>query len=46
VSPVLFGAGVRLFDGVDQNKISLEIVEAIHSPKVTHLNYSVCKRAD
>jgi len=46
VSPVLFGAGLRLFDGVDQNKISLEIVEAIHSPKVTHLNYSVCKRAD
>ena len=43
VSPVLFGAGLRLFDGVDQHKISLEIVEAIHSPMVTHLNYAVCR---
>jgi dihydrofolate reductase len=44
VSPVLFGTGVRLFDGVDQRKISLEIVEAIHSPMVTHLNYAVRRR--
>ena len=43
VSPVLLGAGLRLFDGVDQHKISLEIVEAIHSPMVTHLNYAVCR---
>jgi dihydrofolate reductase len=39
VSPVLFGAGIRLFDGIDRNSNSLEITEAIHSPMVTHLNY-------
>jgi len=41
VSPVLFGTGVRLFEGIDRRKLSVEIVEAIHSPLVTHLKYSV-----
>jgi len=41
VSPVLFGTGVRLFEGIDRRKLSVEIVEAIHSPLVTHLRYSV-----
>ncbi|HEV2027222.1 MAG TPA: hypothetical protein VGS16_01665, partial [Candidatus Dormibacteraeota bacterium] len=44
VSPVLFGAGVRLFDGVDQRRISLDIVDAINSPMVTHLTYAVRRR--
>jgi dihydrofolate reductase len=41
MSPVLFGAGVRLFDGVDKRAFSLTIVEAINSPMVTHLIYAV-----
>ena len=44
VSPVLFGAGLRLFEGVDQRRISLDIKEAIHSPMVTHLSYAVRRR--
>jgi hypothetical protein len=30
-----------LFDGIDRRKVSPEIVEAIHSPLVTHLRYAV-----
>jgi dihydrofolate reductase len=44
LSPVLLGAGLRLFDGVDQQRIALEIVEAIHSPLVTHVTYAVRRR--
>ena len=44
LSPMFLGAGLRLFDGVDQPKISLDIVEVIHSPMVTHLNYAVRRR--
>lgn len=44
VSPVLLGAGLRLFDGIDPNRIGLEIVEAINSPRVTHVNYAVRRR--
>jgi dihydrofolate reductase len=45
VSPVLFGAGVRLFEGVDKRAFSLAIVEAINSPMVTHLRYAVRRAA-
>jgi len=44
VAPVFFGAGRRLFDGIDRRKVGLEIVEALHSPMVTHLRYAVTKR--
>ncbi len=44
LSPVLFGSGIRLFDGVDASRIALEQVRAEHSPKVTHLTYSVRQR--
>jgi dihydrofolate reductase len=44
LAPVLFGAGTRLFDGIDRRKVALEIVEAIHSPLVTHLRYAVTKQ--
>ena len=44
VVPVFFGEGLRLFDGVDRRKVSLQIVEAIHSPLVTHLTYTVAKQ--
>lgn len=32
-------------DGIDPNKVGLEIVEAISSPMVTHLKYGVRSRA-
>jgi hypothetical protein len=41
LAPVFLGSGVRLFDGIDQRKISLDILAAIHSPMVTHLSYGV-----
>ena len=44
LSPVLFGAGVRLFEGVDASRVALEPVRVESSPRVTHLTYSVRKR--
>jgi dihydrofolate reductase len=44
VSPVLFGAGIRLFEGVDAGRVALEQVRAESSPKVTHLTYAVRAR--
>ena len=44
LAPVFFGAGIRLFEGIDQRKVALAIVEAIHSPLVTHLRYAVTRR--
>jgi len=41
VAPVFIGEGVRLFDGIDRRRVSLDLVEAIHSPMVTHLRYAV-----
>src|SRR3954464_8706708 len=44
LSPVLFGTGVRLFDGIDESRVALEQIHAEPSPKVTHLTYSVRER--
>ena len=44
LSPVLFGSGVRLFEGVDAGRVALEQVRAEPSPKVTHLTYAVRER--
>jgi hypothetical protein len=44
LAPVFFGEGLRLFEGIDRRKVALEIVEAIHSPLVTHLRYAVAKQ--
>jgi dihydrofolate reductase len=44
LSPVLFGSGVRLFDGVDAGRVALEQVGAEASPRVTHLTYAVRER--
>jgi len=44
LSPVLFGAGIRLFEGVDAGRVALEPLRAEHSPKVTHLTYAVRER--
>ncbi len=39
VAPVLLGAGERLFDGVQDP--GLHPVEAIHSPRATHIRYRI-----
>ncbi|UUZ60232.1 dihydrofolate reductase family protein [Nocardioides sp. B-3] len=44
LSPVLFGSGVRLFEGVDASRIALEQVPVEHSTRATHLTYAVRKR--
>jgi dihydrofolate reductase len=44
LSPVLLGAGVRLFDQGELSRLSLEIIDAVHSPQVTHLSYAVRPR--
>jgi dihydrofolate reductase len=44
LSPVLFGSGVRLFEGVDARRIALAQIGAESSPRVTHLTYAVRAR--
>lgn len=44
LSPVLFGSGTRLFDGVDAARIALEPLRSEPSPRVTHLTYAVRPR--
>lgn len=44
LSPVLFGSGIRLFDGVDASRVALVPVRAEPSPRATHLTYTVRKR--
>jgi dihydrofolate reductase len=44
LSPVLFGSGVRLFEGVDAGRIAVELVEAEPTQLVTHLTYTVRER--
>jgi dihydrofolate reductase len=44
LSPVLFGSGIRLFDGVDAGRVSLEPVRAEPTQRVTHLTYTVRQR--
>jgi len=41
LAPVLFGAGIALFDRVDLEGNSLEIRRVVSSPLVTHLYYTV-----
>ncbi|MES5820934.1 dihydrofolate reductase family protein [Streptomyces sp. RG80] len=44
LSPVLFGSGIRLFEGVDASKVALEPVRSEPSSRVTHLTYTVHPR--
>ena len=44
VSPVLFGAGTRLFEGVDASRVAVVPVRAEPTQRVTHLTYAVRKR--
>ncbi|MDI1288775.1 MAG: dihydrofolate reductase family protein [bacterium] len=44
LSPVLFGDGVRLFDGIDDARVALVQVRSEASRSVTHLTYAVRSR--
>ncbi|MET0692368.1 MAG: dihydrofolate reductase family protein [Propionibacteriaceae bacterium] len=44
LSPVLFGSGIRLFEGVDASRVALEQISTEPSPRVTHLTYRVRQR--
>jgi dihydrofolate reductase len=44
LSPVLFGSGIRLFEGVDAGRVALEPLRAEPTPRVTHLTYAVRQR--
>ncbi|MFE9492258.1 MULTISPECIES: dihydrofolate reductase family protein [unclassified Streptomyces] len=44
LAPVLFGSGIRLFEGVDAARVALEPVRTEPSPRVTHLTYTVRER--
>ena len=44
LSPVLFGSGIRLFEGVDAGRVALEPVRAEPTQRVTHLTYAVRER--
>jgi dihydrofolate reductase len=44
LSPVLFGTGIRLFEGVDASRVALEPVRAEPSPRATHLTFAVRER--
>ena len=44
LSPVLFGSGIRLFEGVDARRMRLEQVRAEPTQRATHLTYTVRQR--
>lgn len=44
LSPVLFGSGIRLFEGVDAGRVALRQVRAERTERVTHLTYAVRER--
>ncbi|MER7246418.1 dihydrofolate reductase family protein [Kribbella sp. NPDC000426] len=44
LAPVLFGTGIRLFDGINDDRVALEQVRADPSPRTTHLTYVVRER--
>jgi dihydrofolate reductase len=44
LSPVLFGSGIRLFEGVDAARVALEQLQVESTERVTHLRYGVRAR--
>lgn len=44
IAPVFLGSGIRLFDGIDKTKYTLQIEEVIPSGSVTHLRYKLIKK--
>jgi dihydrofolate reductase len=44
LAPVLFGDGIRLFGGVDADRVALEQVRVEPTQRVTHLTYAITER--
>jgi dihydrofolate reductase len=44
LAPVVFGAGIRLFDHVDPDRFALTQTRSDSSARVTHLAYTVARR--
>ena len=44
VSPVLLGSGIRLFEGVDADRVALEPLRAVPTQRANHLTYAVRPR--
>jgi dihydrofolate reductase len=44
LAPVVFGSGIRLFEGVDARRVALSQSRAEPTQRVTHLTYAVRKR--
>ncbi|MFI7002462.1 dihydrofolate reductase family protein [Nocardia sp. NPDC050175] len=44
LAPVLFGSGIRLFEGVDASRVALEPIRSEPTQRVTHLTYAVRQR--
>ncbi|OQO93955.1 deaminase [Saccharomonospora piscinae] len=44
LSPVLFGGGIRLFEGIDSARIAIEQIHVEPTEQVTHLSYQVRRR--
>jgi dihydrofolate reductase len=43
IAPVILGGGTRLFDCIKFGQVSLQVVDTVHSPRVTHLSYAVSR---
>lgn len=44
VIPILLGSGIRLFDGLNPDGITLEKVRSIETPAATHFRFEVIKQ--
>ncbi|MFN8591999.1 MAG: dihydrofolate reductase family protein [Thermomicrobiales bacterium] len=44
LSPVLFGSGIRLFEGVNVDRVALESLRAEPTARAAHLTYAVRER--
>jgi len=43
IAPIILGKGIRLFDNINKEKVSLEIIKTLNSSLVTHIYYKVIK---
>lgn len=44
LAPVFLGSGIRLFDGIDNDKYDIQISEVIPAELTTHLRYRLVRR--
>jgi len=44
IAPVFLGRGIRLFEGIDDDKYDIQIAEVIPSDLTTHIRYKLTKK--